>query len=35
VAVFAEMLRTGKRPLTDAQLVAPVRLLETAVAQAG
>ena len=31
--VFAQMLRTGRRPLSDAQLIAPVRLLETAVAQ--
>jgi hypothetical protein len=35
VEVFAQMIRTGRRPLTDAQLLAPVRLLETAVAQAG
>ena len=33
--VFAEMIRTGHRPLTDAQLLAPVRLLETALAQSG
>lgn len=34
VEVFAQMIRTGRRPLADAQLLAPVRLLETAVAQA-
>ena len=33
--VFAQMIRTGRRPLTDAHLLAPVRLLETAVAQIG